>query len=183
MVGDAIRAARKERGQTQGELAEAANLALETVSRVELGQTRPTLRTLTRLADALGVSVQSFFADPSAYPEGSPSSAKLLAKEAGLVGATTGQRKSPPLPADMRRLLAILPKLDSRAIRHILGIARLLLKAKPRGSEGASTLRRKSKGERGAEKRQRLSGSSRKTGKPAASKSPAHTAAKKTKRS
>ena len=51
----AVREQRKAAGFTQAELAERAELAFETVSRVESGREPPSLRTAVRLADALGL--------------------------------------------------------------------------------------------------------------------------------
>ena len=53
-VASAIRRLRNEQGLTQSQLAEAAGLADETVSRVEGGREPPNLRTALRIADALG---------------------------------------------------------------------------------------------------------------------------------
>lgn len=46
---------------TQEELAEAAEISLDFVSLLERGQRAPSLRTLERLSEALGVSVRDLF--------------------------------------------------------------------------------------------------------------------------
>ena len=55
--GRALAALRKERGLSQRELGEAADLARTYVSELELGLKSPSLRSMARLAAALGVSV------------------------------------------------------------------------------------------------------------------------------
>ena len=55
MIGEEIRKARTEAGLSQEELAFRANLSRNYVSLVELNQNSPTLDTLVRLCQALGV--------------------------------------------------------------------------------------------------------------------------------
>lgn len=106
-VGQRLRTERRARGLTQAELAERAGIALETVSRIEQGHTRPTIRTLDKIAGALGIPVRDLFSGEDATPPPAPP-----------------QPRSPAL----RRLTEILPLLDDDAVQHLLGIARLLLK-------------------------------------------------------
>jgi transcriptional regulator with XRE-family HTH domain len=49
--------ARLERGMTQSDLARAAGMDQRVISRVETGQTLPTMRTLSKIADGLGCGV------------------------------------------------------------------------------------------------------------------------------
>nr|WP_255480884.1 cupin domain-containing protein [Quadrisphaera sp. RL12-1S] len=69
-VGARVRALRSQRGLTLSELADATGLSASMVSTVERGRTAPSLGTLARLAQGLGVSVASLFA--AAPGEGSP---------------------------------------------------------------------------------------------------------------
>jgi transcriptional regulator with XRE-family HTH domain len=55
-VADAIRAARQAAGLTQQALADAAGLTQGHVAKFESGRNCPPLRTLRRLAEALGVT-------------------------------------------------------------------------------------------------------------------------------
>lgn len=55
--GEAVQAARLERGWSQSELAEHAGVSRPTVSRVELGDD-PSMRTARKLTAALGLAVQ-----------------------------------------------------------------------------------------------------------------------------
>lgn len=56
-LGQRIRELRKERKLSQTELAEKADVALMTISRIERGEHDPHLTTLWRISKALGVSV------------------------------------------------------------------------------------------------------------------------------
>jgi transcriptional regulator with XRE-family HTH domain len=77
--GDRIKEARKRRGMTQHELAEAAELSLSAVKKIEqgtLGQLR--LETAHRLAMALGVTTMAI-ADPTPQPPPEPSDGGIWA--------------------------------------------------------------------------------------------------------
>jgi transcriptional regulator with XRE-family HTH domain len=60
--GRAVKAARESRGFTQRELAEAARIADKYLSRIELGMATPSVYVASRLAQALGVSVDALIA-------------------------------------------------------------------------------------------------------------------------
>ena len=55
--GKSVQTARLERGWSQDELAKKADVSRPTVSRVERGDD-PSMRTMRKLADALGLSVE-----------------------------------------------------------------------------------------------------------------------------
>ena len=55
-IGEAIKAARKERNMTQGQLAELMGVKKAQVSRIERGD-NPTLNTIVRAFNALGMAV------------------------------------------------------------------------------------------------------------------------------
>jgi transcriptional regulator with XRE-family HTH domain len=59
--GAHLRVLRTSAGLSQEDLAGAALLSKDTVSRIERGATSPRAETLLRLADALGVSADAFF--------------------------------------------------------------------------------------------------------------------------
>ena len=61
-IGQGILKYRKAAGLTQEQLAAKLQVAHETVSRMERGVSMPSIMTLHRIADALGVEVQEFFA-------------------------------------------------------------------------------------------------------------------------
>jgi transcriptional regulator with XRE-family HTH domain len=89
--GDRIKEARKRRGMTQRELAEAAGLSLSAVKKVEqgtLGQLR--LETAHRLAVALGVTTMAI-ADPTPQPPPEPT-------DGGIWAATRDAVLSPVRP-------------------------------------------------------------------------------------
>ena len=58
-LGQRIRKLRKQQKLSQTELAEKAGVALMTISRIERGEHDPHVRTLVRIARALGVSTIS----------------------------------------------------------------------------------------------------------------------------
>jgi transcriptional regulator with XRE-family HTH domain len=67
---DRIRQLRKERGLSQVKLAVMADMDPATLNRLEQGKGNPNLKTLERVADALGVEVADFF--PKAQRRSSP---------------------------------------------------------------------------------------------------------------
>lgn len=52
-----LKAIREDRGLTQNELAEAANIHRVTIAKYEAGQVDPTLENAKKMADVLGVTV------------------------------------------------------------------------------------------------------------------------------
>jgi len=62
-----VRDLRKSRGLTQEELCERAGISIDAVTRIESGRRSPSLATLERLSQALGVSPAALF-DPAAQP-------------------------------------------------------------------------------------------------------------------
>ncbi|MFQ5844815.1 MAG: helix-turn-helix domain-containing protein [Planctomycetota bacterium] len=60
-VGKAVLRIRQEKRMTQSEVGRGARLATSYISRIENNHIQPTMATLGRLADALGVSVSSIF--------------------------------------------------------------------------------------------------------------------------
>jgi transcriptional regulator with XRE-family HTH domain len=60
-VGDRLRSLRLERGQSMRALARASGLSTNALSMIERGRTSPSVSTLYKLADALGVPVTAFF--------------------------------------------------------------------------------------------------------------------------
>jgi transcriptional regulator with XRE-family HTH domain len=61
-LGRAIRALRHERGLTLAQVAEAAGLSQPFLSQLELGRSRPSMRSLFRIAGALGTTQQELLA-------------------------------------------------------------------------------------------------------------------------
>ena len=57
-IGANVRVLRVQEGLTQGELAERAGITQQALSRLELGRLNITMRTLVRLAVAMGAEVQ-----------------------------------------------------------------------------------------------------------------------------
>ncbi|HEY0717869.1 MAG TPA: XRE family transcriptional regulator [Streptosporangiaceae bacterium] len=63
LVGERVRAARRDRGLSVGALAEAAQVGKGTLSEIENGARNPTMSTLYALAGALGVPLATLVAD------------------------------------------------------------------------------------------------------------------------
>tara|TARA_A100001037_G_scaffold304808_1_gene342860 strand:- start:1097 stop:1726 length:630 start_codon:yes stop_codon:yes gene_type:complete len=61
VVGERVRDARRALGLTMAQFAEVAEISLGMVSKIEHGQTSPSLSTLTRLAHAARVPITAFF--------------------------------------------------------------------------------------------------------------------------
>ncbi len=61
VVGERVRDARRSLGMTMAQFAEVAEISLGMVSKIEHGQTSPSLSTLTRLAHAAEVPITAFF--------------------------------------------------------------------------------------------------------------------------
>ena len=85
-LGGAIRALRRERGLTLVQLAATTGLSQPFLSQVELGRSRPSMRSLFRIAAALGTTQQALLglATPAtAVPIASGGSGRLLMHEPG----------------------------------------------------------------------------------------------------
>ncbi len=59
--GRYIRQLREERGLTQSELAERAELAVDSIRRIEHGQLSPSLQSVAKLATGMEISLHSLF--------------------------------------------------------------------------------------------------------------------------
>jgi transcriptional regulator with XRE-family HTH domain len=63
-VSDNIRKLRQKKGMSQDRLSKEADLALNTVVKIEIGENpNPTVETLEKIAKALGISVADLFKD------------------------------------------------------------------------------------------------------------------------
>lgn len=104
-LGKRIRIAREQRGMTQKQAAQAAGIATDMISRLENGRYQsPGLRTLVRIADGLGASVNELLPEPGA--ESQPSSAEL---------------------SQRARLIALANRADTRDLELIVEIATVIL--------------------------------------------------------
>lgn len=91
-VGAAIRTARETKGWTQVDLAEASRVAPQVISRSERGAVTPSLESLERLANALGVPLASLIgAEPVPAPPDISASARRVAS---LIDAMPDRRRS-----------------------------------------------------------------------------------------
>ena len=81
IIGAALRRARTLKGLTQAELGELAEVAPETLSRIERNKLSASLDLARRLAEALGVTIDDLLKKPSAAktPALRPAEARLVA--------------------------------------------------------------------------------------------------------
>ncbi|MHB1417215.1 MAG: cupin domain-containing protein [Chloroflexota bacterium] len=68
LIGQRLREARLARGWSARDLAAAGDIALNTVSLIERGKISPTVATLHKLANALGVPLSFFVEEPAGRP-------------------------------------------------------------------------------------------------------------------
>ena len=61
--GQRVASARRERGLTQGELADKTGVHISHIQRIEAGTSQPTVDVLKRVAEALGVSIDHLVLD------------------------------------------------------------------------------------------------------------------------
>ena len=86
---------RLERGLSQKQLAEAAGLSQPRITEIERSDANPTLLTITRIANALGVRVERLFADKSVgdVESAAPPQAAAAEKEQTPVPRAVRKRK------------------------------------------------------------------------------------------
>lgn len=104
-VGRRVAQLRTQRGMTQDELAEAAGLTVEAISRIERAERAPRLGTLEKLAEGFGVSLSELFS----FEEVSP-------------------RQKPAYRPDVRRLADQLADQPRAKIQLIAKIAKVIVK-------------------------------------------------------
>lgn len=101
-IGSRLRELRQKAGLSGNALARKAGVAQSTVSEIEAGHALPTLPTLNRLCQAMGITLGDFFGTP--------------ARE--------------PLPPDLKRLLALARQLDAADLNTVILVAESILKQK-----------------------------------------------------
>lgn len=116
LVGERLRAARRERGLSVGALAEAAGVGKGSLSEIENGTRNPTLSTLYSLAGALGVPLATLLAEHAGVTVTSPGiEARLL--DVSREGGHT---------VEVYRL-RLLPGVTHRSVPHGAGVVEHLL--------------------------------------------------------
>jgi transcriptional regulator with XRE-family HTH domain len=85
-IGERLRALRKKRGLSQGDIERATGMLRAYTSRVEHGRTIPSLETIERFAAALGVPIHELFREGTKQPAAlSPEEDPFLRLIAGYV--------------------------------------------------------------------------------------------------
>ena len=103
--GELLAAHRRRRGMTQEDLAEAAGLSVDMISKIEVGATGARFPSIERLADAVGVDPAELFT--SAIPAGS--------MNRGAFGEISA--KLAPLTQRKIDKLSVNPQLSAELIR------------------------------------------------------------------
>lgn len=132
MMASLVKQAREEKGLTQAKLSEAAEVTDETISRLERGAFEPSLTTLIRVADALGLSLDQLVGRDwiAASQPDDPLVKRLSARVAVLT------------PAAQRLLMGLAEQLPERAAA--LGEAATEAPERP-SRQGASTKKRRAR--------------------------------------
>ena len=110
-VGQRIKIERLTRGLSQAALAEQLGVTFQQVQKYEKGVNRVGAGRLTRIAVALGVSVETFF-----------SGKEVLDSERGKEGSTTSPMKLLAVPGAFQLLRAYTDIVDSGVRRSILNL-------------------------------------------------------------
>ena len=84
-VAERLAELRERRALTLRELAEMSNVAADTINQIELGHRKARPSTLRKLARALEIDVQEFYAEPALPKVDAPSSPDEWAREVGFV--------------------------------------------------------------------------------------------------
>ena len=108
-VGARIRTARASKGMTQEDLAAAIEIAPESFGRIERGRSFPSIPTLIRLSQVLGISIDDLLCNTP--PISKPSHTK----------------------PEIRRLICILERLDNKTLRHVVSTVRMMTRGRPSG--------------------------------------------------
>jgi transcriptional regulator with XRE-family HTH domain len=138
-VGREIRRRREEAGHTQRQLAERADLAVAYLSRLENDRVTPTLRTMDRLAAALGVKVAALL-DREVHLESPDRCPVSLSGQCVLDERSGRQRRRRESPKEsystddlnaLRLCNLLLQSGDRQAVRTLVAVMNGLLAMKP----------------------------------------------------
>lgn len=120
-LGERLRAERVRRGISVRGLARSVGVSASMISQIETARSRPSVRTLYAITEALGVSVEDLFTAPGAPADGSPPDGAPARGAPGTVlqalGAMRGARLGPLVRPDARRTLT----LDGGVTWELLG--------------------------------------------------------------
>ena len=138
-VGTEIRRHRQLAGHTQRQLAERASVAVAYLSRLENNRVAPTLRTMNRVADALGVSVAALLERqvPLEPPDRCPVSLSgrcILDEAAGRRQRRRSGGRESYGPEDLKALRlcnVFLQTADRQAVRALTFVLHAFLALKP----------------------------------------------------
>lgn len=103
-IGSMITGVRLSQKLTQAQLAEKADLSVESISRMERGITLPSLKTLEKIANSLNAPLKTFFDFDEHHP------------------------KNPPYERELSKLISSLRTLSEKEITLLHDILRVILK-------------------------------------------------------
>lgn len=66
-IGDKIKKIRKNKGLTQSQFSEITGIAINSISRYEKGERKPTTDILKKIADGLNVDIKELFDDETSF--------------------------------------------------------------------------------------------------------------------
>jgi transcriptional regulator with XRE-family HTH domain len=140
-MGHAARQARHARQLTQEQVAEQLGVSSEFYSRIERGLAHPSLETLLRMADVLGVDVDTLLG-LDARPAAAPVSFSLISPDDPPVIRRLGGELQQARPSTVRLVRAILGELEEldaarRRARRAQGLDEPEPRPEPRGEEDA----------------------------------------------
>ena len=109
---ESLRRIRRDKGITLKALGELTELSANYLSQIERGQANPSIATLKRITDALGVSFMSLVENGNGGPPPEPEPGGKAAEPARVVRAD--QRKKLIYPGGRRRALLLSPDLQGK---------------------------------------------------------------------
>jgi len=90
-LGDTLRQLRRERGMTMDALTAASGVSKSVLSQIERDQTNPTVATLLRLTEALGVSIEDVLRGASSEPAEPPAISVMLRHATPRISSADGK--------------------------------------------------------------------------------------------
>lgn len=137
-LGRAIRALRHARGMTLAQVAAATGLSQPFLSQLELGRTRPSMRSLFRIAGALGTTQQALLGAGSPAPSHSPE--PVRGRDAELIDGAARLLLHDPEGADVTEFVGAAAEFgeffshDRRELLYVVSGAIELELREPSGS-------------------------------------------------
>jgi transcriptional regulator with XRE-family HTH domain len=144
---------RERRALTLRELAQLSGVAADTINQIELGHRKARPSTLRKLARALEIDVQEFYAEPALPKADAPEAGQASAEQAGFL---EGLALTVDSSADrMQRRLEETSRTDGNAMTDLLGDSWLAIRGAQQLLEEAEEVAAQKRREAPAERRAR----------------------------